>query len=47
MMMKWFDCMKSWFRKKPIRRPDAGPICRPIFRKVMNGANTTKKINNR
>jgi hypothetical protein len=44
--MKLINRIAAWFKKKPIQIQDAGPIFRPIFRKVTSGTKTSIPIYN-
>jgi hypothetical protein len=44
--MKFINRIAAWFKNKPDRFQEAGPVFKPIFRKVTSGAKTSKPINN-
>ena len=45
--MKLINRIAAWFKKKPIQIQNAGPVFKPIFRKVTSGAKITHAVHNR
>ena len=44
--MKLINSIAAWFKKKPIQTQNAGPVFKPIFRKVTSGTKIKSAIDN-